>query len=95
MRMKKPHKAAPLAIALRWEGRGAPQVTAKGRGEVAERILALAAEHAVPLREDPVLVEVLSKVDVGREVPPALYHAVAEVIAFAYRLRKLEPPIST
>ncbi len=77
----------PLAVALRWEGHGAPQVTAKGQGEIAEKILALAAQHAVPLREDPLLVEVLSKVDIGREIPRTFYQAVAEVIAFAYHLR--------
>ncbi len=81
----------PLAIALRWEGRGAPRVTAKGQGEVAKRILALAADHAVPLREDPALVEVLSHIELGREIPAALYQAVAEVIAFAYSLRPHDP----
>lgn len=77
----------PLAVALRWEGRSAPRVTAKGQGEVARRILDLAAAHAVPLREDPALLEILSHVELGREIPAPLYHAVAEVIAFAYSLR--------
>jgi flagellar biosynthesis protein len=86
----KSHSDRPLAIALRWEGSGAPRVTAKGRGEVAKRILELAAKHAVPLREDPALVEVLSLVDLGREIPAPLYQAVAEVIAFAYSLHPAE-----
>ncbi|MGD9600572.1 MAG: EscU/YscU/HrcU family type III secretion system export apparatus switch protein [Gammaproteobacteria bacterium] len=81
---KRPH---PLAVALRWEGNGAPRVTAKGHGEIAHRILELADQNGVPLREDPALVEVLSHVDLGREIPVALYRAVAEVIAFAYSLR--------
>jgi flagellar biosynthesis protein len=81
------HTRIPVAVTLKWEGQGAPRVTAKGHGGVADRILALAAEHGVPLREDPVLVDVLSRVDIGREIPPALYRAVAEVIAFAYSLR--------
>ncbi|MGE3773558.1 MAG: EscU/YscU/HrcU family type III secretion system export apparatus switch protein [Gammaproteobacteria bacterium] len=80
-------KTLPLAVALRWEGDGAPRVTAKGRGEVAERILALAREHKVPLREDRALVAVLSKVELDRQIPPGLYKAVAEVIAFAYALQ--------
>jgi len=80
-------KSLPLAVALRWDGDGAPRVTAKGRGEVAERILALAREHQVPLREDRALVAVLSKVELDRQIPPALYKAVAEVIAFAYALQ--------
>jgi flagellar biosynthesis protein len=74
-------------VALRWEGRGVPRVTAKGRGETAERILRVAEESGVPLREDPALVTVLSQVDLGREIPETLYRAVAEVIAFAYSLR--------
>ena len=77
----------PLAVALRWDGEGAPRVTAKGRGEVAERILALARDHQVPLREDQALVAVLSKVDLDQQIPPGLYKAVAEVIAFAYALQ--------
>ncbi len=80
-------RTLPLAVALRWDGDGAPRVTAKGRGEVAERILALAHEHKVPLREDRALVAVLSRIELDRQIPPALYKAVAEVIAFAYALQ--------
>ena len=74
------------AVALRYEGHGAPRITAKGRGLTAERILALAKEHGIPLREDPDLVYLLSQLDLGDEIPATLYVAVAEVIAFAYRL---------
>lgn len=74
------------AVALRWDGKGAPKVSAKGRHEVADRILALAAEHAVPVREDPELTELLARVELGDEIPAELYLAVAQVIAFAYRL---------
>lgn len=83
----KEQKPLPLAVALRWDGDGAPRVTAKGSGEVAERILALAREHEVPLREDRALVAVLSKVELDQQIPPGLYKAVAEVIAFAYALQ--------
>ncbi len=74
------------AVALRYEGKGAPRVTAMGRGLTAERILALAEEHGIPLREDPDLVYLLSQLELGDEIPATLYVAVAEVIAFAYRL---------
>ena len=80
------------AVALRYEGRGAPRVTAMGRGLTAERIIALAEEHGVPLREDPDLVYLLSQLDLGDEIPATLYVAVAEVIAFAYRLSGKLPP---
>ena len=81
-----------LAVALRYDGEGAPRVTAKGRGHVAEQILALAREHNVPIQQQPDLVRLLSKVDLGEEIPEALYVAVAEVIAFAFLVSGREPP---
>ena len=80
------------AIALHYDGEGAPRVTAKGRGDVAERILALAREHGVPIREDERLAELLARVELGDEVPRELYLAVAQVIAFAYQLSGKTPP---
>jgi flagellar biosynthesis protein len=72
------------AVALRYDGTGAPRVTAKGRNLVAARILELAEEAGVPLYEDPDLLMLLSRLELGDEIPAALYVAVAEVIAFAY-----------
>lgn len=65
----------------------APKVVASGRGRIAERIVEIAKEHGIPIYEDPDLVELLLKVDIGDEIPPELYKAVAEVLAFIYRLR--------
>lgn len=81
---EKPRKAA----ALRYDPQrdGAPKVVARGRGHVAEAITAIAREHHVPLYTDPNLVEVLEAMDVDLEIPPELYRAVAEVLAFVYRL---------
>ena len=76
----------PTAVALRYDGRGAPRVTAKGQHDLAERILALARAHGIPLHEDRELVRMLARVELGAEIPAALYAAVAEVIAFAYRV---------
>lgn len=73
-------------VALRYEGAGAPRITAKGEGLVAEKILELAKQHNIPLHEDPNLVAVLAKLELGDEIPVALYRAVAEVIAFAYMI---------
>jgi flagellar biosynthesis protein len=74
----------PLAVALHYSGNGAPRVVAKGGGQVAERIIETAREHNVPLEEDAALASVLSKVDLGREIPRELYVAVANVLAFAW-----------
>ncbi len=70
------------AVALRYDGRGAPRVTATGSGATAERILAVARAHGVPLHEDPALAEALAAIPLGEEIPRELYVAVAEVLAF-------------
>jgi flagellar biosynthetic protein FlhB len=79
-----------LAIALRYE-RGimeAPKVVAKGAGILAERIIEIALQHGVPTVERKPLAQALYKtVEVDREIPPALYHAVAEVMAYVFSLR--------
>lgn len=74
------------AVALRYDGSGAPRITAKGKGVVADEIIALAKESEVPLREDPQLSALLSMLELGDEIPRELYVAVAEVLAFAYML---------
>ncbi len=90
--MKKPKKDRPkLAVAMRYEGDGAPVVTAKGAGTIAEQIQALAEAHDIPLYDDPELARVLSRVELGDEIPVALYTAVAEVIAFAYQVSGRTP----
>ncbi|MDV3238377.1 MAG: EscU/YscU/HrcU family type III secretion system export apparatus switch protein [Gammaproteobacteria bacterium] len=75
-----------LAVALKYDGTGAPRVTAKGSGPVAERIVELALQHDIPMQENAPLVQLLAQVELDAEIPPALYLAVAEVIAFAYYL---------
>jgi len=76
------------AVALRYdrEKESAPRVVAKGRGLVAEAIIARAREHGVPLHEDANLATALSALELETEIPPELYRAVAEVLAFLYRL---------
>ncbi len=75
------------AIALSYEhGMHAPQVTASGSGLVAERILAAAREAGVPVRSDPALTQALSALELGDDVPEALWKAVAETLAWAYKL---------
>lgn len=81
---EKPRKKA---VALRYnpEVDPAPRVTAKGRGAMAERILAVAKENGVPIHEDADLVEILGALDAGKLIPEAMYAAVAEILAFLYR----------
>ena len=75
------------ATALRYEqGEHAPRVTATGAGLVADRILAAAREAGIPVRHDPALAEALAKLELGSNVPRELWTAVAETLAWAYRL---------
>jgi flagellar biosynthesis protein len=80
------------AIALRWDGHGAPVVAATGAGTIAAKIRELAQAHGVPLITDAALTALLAKVDLGAEIPPALYLAVARVLAFIYELEGHELP---
>ena len=63
-----------------------PRMTARGTGRLAERIIAMAVENGIPIREDENLAHLLDALDVDTEIPPALYHAVAEVLVFVYRI---------
>ena len=83
---KKNDKIPQQAVALKWDGKDAPKVTAKGAGDIAEQILAIAKAHDIPIQENGPLAYALSQLDLGDEIPEALYVAVAEVIAFAYYL---------
>jgi flagellar biosynthesis protein len=75
------------AAALRYgPGMTAPEVVAAGRGLIAERIVAAAREAGVPVREDAALARALEALDLGAEVPEALWRAAAEALAWAYRL---------
>ncbi len=79
---------SPKAVALKYDGKmdAAPRVIAKGRGNVAEKIIEIAGEHNVPVYEDKNLVQVLEALDLNSDIPPELYRAVAEVLVFIYRL---------
>jgi flagellar biosynthesis protein len=76
------------AVALRYkpENDRAPKLVAKGQGYLAEKILELARQHHIPVREDKNLLQILSRLDLNQEIPAEVYKAVAEILAFIYRL---------
>ena len=78
------------AAALRYDTdkENAPRVVAKGEGKTAENIIKIAELHHLPIRKDEDLIELLSKVELDKEVPEALYKAVAEVFSFIYKSSK-------
>lgn len=82
------------AVALRYDAERdrAPKVVAKGAGYIADQIIALAKEHDIHIHEDPDLVTVLAKLDLDTEIPEELYRAIAEVLAFVYRLNQRMAP---
>jgi flagellar biosynthesis protein len=76
-----------VAVALQYDKAAVPtpRVIAKGRGETGEAILRLAQEHGVPIEENAPLAEALAQVELGDDIPEALYRAVAEVLVFILR----------
>lgn len=81
-----------LAIALKYDAKEmvAPQIVAKGAGFVAERIKEIAKENDVPIVEDKPLAQVLYKAgEIGDSIPDSLYRAIAEILAYVYRLRQI------
>lgn len=76
------------AVALRYDQskENAPRVVAKGKGASAENIIKIAELHDLPIKQDEDLVELLSKVELDREIPEKLYVAVAEVFSFIYTI---------
>ena len=82
--------APQQAVALKYdmERDTAPKVVAKGRGHVAENILAAAQQNAVPVYQNKTLVNMLMALEIDREIPPELYRTIAEVMAYVYRIDK-------
>ena len=83
------------AVALKYDANigSAPVVKSKGMGKLAERIIQIAKENKIPIKEDPNLVELLIQIDLEKEIPPELYKVVAEILAFVYRINHLKSQI--
>jgi flagellar biosynthesis protein len=74
------------AVALKYDGENAPILLAKGVDEKAQEIIDIAQEHGVPLCDNPALIDLLSRLELGDEIPESLYVAVAYIIGFSYQL---------
>ena len=88
--MKKPSHLTKKAVALSYQSERdvAPRITAKGRNELAHKIIEKAEQHHVPIQKDETLVGLLSALEVGESIPPELYQAVAEIFNFVYQLNQ-------
>ncbi len=80
------------AVALKYDKEvdAAPKVTAKGEGFKAESIIKIAKLHDIPIKKDEDLVEMLSNIELDREIPPEMYGAIVEVFRFVYKATKKE-----
>ena len=79
------------AAALKYNGTNTPKLVAKGEGEIAKEIISIAQQNDVHIHYDPLLLDVLSRLEMGDEIPENLYLAVAKIIAFAYYLQGKHP----
>ena len=70
------------AVALRYDGSGAPVVVASGMGYLAEKIVEVASESGVPIYEDNSLATMLSQLSLGQEIPDSLYRAIVEIYVY-------------
>lgn len=80
------------AVALKYDQdtNSAPEITAKGSGEIAKQIISIAEKNNIPIKKDEDLVELLSKLELNEEIPPNLYKAIAEIFKFVYELNHKE-----
>lgn len=86
-----PRRPLQSAVALAYRnGQAAPQVVAKGRGLVAEQIIAVAAEAGVYVHESKELVSLLMDIDLDRQIPPTLYRVIAELLAWLYHIESAQ-----
>ena len=75
-----------FALALEYDGEQPPVVSARGHEEIANQILRMAQESGIPIHQDKDLALVLEQLDLGEQVPQALYVVIAEILSFAYQL---------
>ena len=78
------------AAALRYDQdrHEAPVIVAKGSSAVAEKIIAMAEKHDIPLQRDPELLQILMKLEINQEIPENVFHAVADVLAMVYKANR-------
>ena len=86
--MQEDNQKVQKAVALQYDKNtnNAPKITEKGKGETANNIIKIAKDNKIPIKKDEDLVELLSKIDIDKEIPTSMYKAVAEIFAFIYEL---------
>lgn len=77
-----------VALGYKREKDNAPKVLASGNRYLADEIITIAQKYEIPIKKDPDMVEMLSQIEVNREIPPNMYRAVAEIFSFIYNITK-------
>jgi len=77
------------AVALQYDGENPPKIIAKGEQNIANSMVALAKEHNIPLCDNAALTDLLSRIDIGEDIPEAFYLSVAYILSFAYSMTQL------
>lgn len=85
---KSKYRKGAVALGYDSQQNSAPKIIAKGQGELAERILEIAEENRIVIEEDPILFDSLYRLELGQEIPAKLYQAVAEVLAYVYKINR-------
>ena len=88
-----PKRELRRAVALKYNGEAAPVIVAKGSSEIALEIIQLAQENDIPLCDNPALVDLLSRLELGDEIPKDLYTSIAYILAFAYEMTYMKESV--
>ena len=80
------------AVALKYDIKinKAPIIKAKGKGYIAKNIIKIAKKNKIPIQKDEDLIELLSQIDIDKEIPDTMYKAVSEIFSFIYDLTKIK-----
>lgn len=91
-RKEKPKKSVAVSLKYDLNTDDVPEITAAGRGKIAEKILQIAHEHNIPVREDGTLAEMLASIEIDSPIPSEAFMAVAEILSYVYQANgTLEP----
>ncbi len=88
--MKKSEIKKAVALGYDIDKDHAPKVLAKGEGAIAKNIVKIAQDNEIPIKKDEDLVELLSAIDIEKEIPSSMYKAVSEIFSFIYDLTTIE-----
>lgn len=91
-RKEKPKKSVAVSLKYDLKTDDVPEITAAGRGKIAEKILQIALENSIPVREDGTLAEMLAAIEIDSPIPSEAFMAVAEILSYVYQANGTREP---